>query len=135
MKKILFLILVIFFTTNCVKNTYLDANEQPNVVVECILDNCETQILKLSYTKGASSNEMQKVTEATARLYSVVNRDIQEIGQFEKQEDGVWTLDYTPEKFVAYRLEVDVPGYGLISAVDTIPGPPKVAVEAWGEKI
>ena len=54
--------------SSCVREVALDAGERPQVVVECVLTNDETQELRLNFTKGASKAEAEPLTEAVATL-------------------------------------------------------------------
>ena len=105
--------------TSCVRDTYLDAGGKPAVAVECVLRDSDVQELRLNFTKGASKAEAEPLTDAVATLIDLTIK--REIGQFVKKEGDLWTLDYTPIQFHDYRLEVQVPGYDLIWAEDTMP--------------
>lgn len=98
----------------------LDADEKPVVVVECVLKNSDVQKLRLNFTKGASDDEADPLTEAIATLIDLTAK--KEVGQFVREEGDLWTLDYIPVQYHDYRLEVQVPGYELIYAEDTMPG-------------
>ena len=54
---IIFAIISLACLTSCVRDVILDAGENPQVVVECILTNSDVQELRLNFTKGASQNE------------------------------------------------------------------------------
>ena len=77
------------------------------------------QVLRLSKTKGASKLTYEPVTDARAILIDLTASA--EIGEFERTEDDIWTLDYVPVCGHKYRLEVSVPGYDLIYAEQTMP--------------
>ena len=103
----------------CVRDVVLDAGEKPRVVVECVLTESSPQELRLSFTKGASLAEAPELTEATARLTDLT--DDYPAGEFRRREDGVWVLDYAAVPRHSYRLEVEVPGYDLVWAEQTMP--------------
>ena len=105
--------------TSCVRDVILDAGENPQVVVECILTNSDVQELRLNFTKGASQNEAEPLAEAVATLLDLTGKFT--VGQFKKREGDLWTLNYTPTPMHHYRLEVQVPGYDLIYAEDVMP--------------
>ena len=105
--------------TSCVKEVTLDADEKPAVVVECVLKNSDVQELRLNFTKGASKDESEPPTDAVATLIDLTFK--KEVGQFVRKEGDLWTLDYTPTPYHEYRLEVQVSGYELIYAEDTMP--------------
>ena len=118
--KILLAILLFACLTSCVRDVILDAREEPQVVVECILTNSDIQELRLNFTKGASKEEAAPLTEATATLIDLTAK--KEVGQFIRKGGDLWTLDYSPMPYHEYRIEVQVPGYDLIYAEDTMPG-------------
>jgi hypothetical protein len=131
--------------TSCVKDVVLDAESKPQIVLECVLGfydpimPCATslsgntrslyddvlyerigiQTLRLSKTKGASANEAEPVKDAHAVLIDIT--DSLRIGEFNKQEDGIWTLDHEPVRGHKYRLEVSISGYDMIYAEQTVP--------------
>lgn len=128
---------------SCVREVSLDVDEQSQIVVECVLlweevweldyaeqdtrsledeileESNTRQVLRLSKTKGASKLAYEPVTDAQAILIDLTASA--EIGEFERTEDDIWTLDYSPVLGHEYRLEVSVPGYDLIYAEQTIP--------------
>ena len=103
----------------CVRDVVLDAGEKPRVVVECVLTESSPQELRLSFTKGASLAEAPELTAATAWLTDLT--DNYPAGEFRRREDGVWVLDYAAVPRHSYRLEVEVPGYDLVWAEQTMP--------------
>ena len=105
---------------SCVRDVVLDAGEDPTVVVECVLNTGNVQELYLNFTKGASKAEAEPLTEAVAVLIDLTDSE-RTIGQFVRQEDDRWTLDYNAYPGHHYRLEVQVPGHDLIWAEDTMP--------------
>lgn len=106
--------------TSCVMNVILDAGEKSMVAVECILKNCETQELHLNFTKGASKDDFEPITNAVAVLIDLTEANEVKY-QFERCEGNIWKLDYTPVPFHKYRLEVSIPGYETIYAEDVMP--------------
>lgn len=111
---------LLILVSSCVRDVVLDAKEKPQVVVDCVLSDDDVQELHLMFTKGASRKEAEPLTEAVATL--IDKTESKTVGQFRKSGDGdLWTLDYTPVQYHEYRLEVQVPGYDLIYAEDTMP--------------
>ena len=90
-------------------------------MVECILNDSDVQELHLNFTKGASRTEAEPLTEAVATLIDLTNDKT--VGQFVKSEGDLWTLNYTAMHEHVYRIEIQVPGYGLIYAEETMPEP------------
>ena len=126
------LILILLCTmTSCVRDVILDAEEKPTVVVECVLANSDTQELHLNFTKGASKAEAEPLTEAVATLIDLTAGKT--VGDFEKASGDLWTLDYSPVSNHHYRLEVQVPGYDLIYAEETLPQLPEITERHRGE--
>ena len=119
MRKNYSLLLLLPLAIGCVRDVVLDAGEKPQVVVECVLTASSPQELRLSFTKGASLAAAPELTEATARLTDLT--DDYPAGEFRRREDGVWVLDYAAVPRHSYRLEVEVPGYDLVWAEQTMP--------------
>ena len=115
---------------SCVRDVVLDAGENPQVVVECVMSNDSIQKLYLSFTKGASREEAEPLAEAVATLIDLTESTT--VGQFVKgKEENLWTLDYTAKEKHHYRLEVQIPGYDLVWAEDIMP--PRINVIAYRE--
>lgn len=119
--------------SSCVRDVIMDAEERPTVVVECILTNSDTQELHLNFTKGASKAVAAPLTEAAATLIDLTSG--MTVGEFDKASGDLWTLDYSPVSNHRYRLEVQVPGYDLIYAEDTMPESLNVYSFTWTENI
>lgn len=112
-------IIFVFMASSCVKDVILDAKERPQVAVACILSDDPVQELRLSFSKGASL-KAPPLIEAKAVLKDL---NFMEEREFERQEDGVWRLDYAAVPGHKYRLEVTVPEYEPIWAEETMPAP------------
>lgn len=119
--------------SSCVRDVIMDAEERPTVVVECILTNSDTQELRLNFTKGASKAVAAPLTEAAATLIDLTSG--MTVGEFDKASGDLWTLDYSPVSNHRYRLEVQVPGYDLIYAEDTMPDSLYVYSYTWSENL
>lgn len=103
----------------CVKDAVMDAREDPQVVVVCVLTDDPVQTLQLSFTQGASQAEAPPLTQATATLYD----GEEPVGTFRHQQGNEWTLAYAAVTGHSYRLEVEVPGYDKIRAEQMMPEP------------
>ena len=114
------LLVYILSCTSCVRNVTMDAEESPQVVAVCVLNDGPEQTLELSFTKGASRSEAPHLTEAVAILYD----DVEKVGEFQRTDNGDWTLAYSAIPGHTYRLEVQVPGYDLIHAEQQMPSEP-----------
>ena len=119
--------------SSCVRDVIMDAEERPTVVVECILTNSAMQELHLNFTKGASKTVAAPLTEAAATLIDLTSG--MTVGEFDKASGDLWTLDYSPVSNHRYRLEVQVPGYDLIFAEDTMPDSLYVYSYTWSENL
>ena len=120
--------------TSCVRDVILDAGENPQVVVDCILSNDDVQELHLCFTKGASRKEAEPLTEAVATLIDLT--ESRTVGQFVKREEkNLWTLDYSAIPNHYYRLEVQVPGHDLIYAEDIMPESLDIYSLTWTENL
>lgn len=117
---LLLLLFMTFLMVSCSKTFVMDADERPTVVVDYIMTNNPVQYMHLRLTKGASKGTFPVVAEANARLVDLSMNET-EAGVFNKSEDGEWTMEYAAIPNHRYRLEVDVPGYDLITAEQTMP--------------
>lgn len=118
MKRVVIILLVLWSSVSCVKDISLDAEERA-VVVHCILTNDSPQRLVLGLTKGAGQSAHDKMPESVATLTDLTDSCV--VGNFELQEDSLWTLDYTAIPDHLYRLEVSVSGYEKITAEQKMP--------------
>ncbi len=112
---------------SCAKEIVLDPQEEPLVVVECVLTEEPVQTLRLGLTKGASMAEAPVITEAEAVLFDLTMKT--EVGRFERKDDGIWTLDYQAMHYHSYRLEVHIGGYDMVWAELTMPESCKVRTQ------
>lgn len=120
MKRVWFLIFAVCLVLpSCVKDIVLDAGEEPKVVVECVLTEDPVQELYLSYTKGVSQTTADPLPEAEALLVDLDEYNFSV--PFSPAGDGRWVLDYAALPGHRYRLEVKVPGHGLITAETKMP--------------
>ena len=122
--------LISLLFTSCTMDISLDAEEKPEVVVECILTNQSPQVLYLSLTKGASASDTPPINDAEIFLKDLTTGI--DCGVFSLIEPRTWGLDYSAIPEHEYRLEVKVPGHDLISAEQTMPDRISVNVSrAW----
>ena len=111
---------------SCVQDVILDARDEPEVVVDCILCDEPVQTLYMVYTKGASRETAPDLPEATAVLTDLTEG--REIGRFHRTTDGSWELAYAAIPTHSYRLEVFVPDHEPIWAEQTMPDAPGINV-------
>ena len=130
--KHIFVTMAISLTVaGCVQDVILDARDEPEVVVDCILTDEPVQILYLVYTKGASRETAPELPEAKAILTDLTEG--REVGRFQRTADGSWELAYAAIPTHSYRLEVSVPDHEPIWAEQTMPDAPgiKVGWHSW----
>lgn len=117
--RVYILVVWLVICTSCTKELdlpYPQAEEQ--IVLNGILH--PDSVIKLSVTKTLpvrSFGEPYPIIEnANVRLYE----DDALLGALRFQ-DSLYVLDYYPKAGHAYRVEVEVPGYPLVSASDVVP--------------
>lgn len=125
-KQVIGCIAISLVMVSCVKDVILDARDEPEVVVDCILTDEPVQILYLVYTKGASREIAPELPEATAVLTDLTEG--KEAGRFHRMTDGSWQLAYTAIPTHSYRLDVSVPDHEPIWAEQTMPEAPGINV-------
>lgn len=130
-KQVIGCIAISLVMVSCVKDVILDARDEPEVVVDCILTDEPVQILYLVYTKGASRETAPELPEAKAVLTDLTEG--REVGRFQRTADGSWELAYAAIPTHSYRLEVSVPDHEPIWAEQTMPDAPgiKVGWHSW----
>ena len=136
-----YLVLSLFFISGgCIEEIVMDPGERA-VVVECIIDNEDKlQTVHLSYSASVSDNDYPKVEEADVRMRFVLDThytdfedghtviiDTSGSYEFVKAADGVWQTEFEPIEYAQYTLEVEVPGYGTITAETVFPPKMKVS--------
>lgn len=128
--RIIFVFVTVLVSLNavsCVQDVILDARDEPQVVVDCILCDEPIQNLHLVYTKGASRTEAPELKDAVATLTDLTEG--KEVGRFQRTADGPWQLAYAAIPEHSYRLEVSVPNHEPIWAEQTMPEAINVEVE------
>ena len=135
MRNIFLFIPALFLIPSCMKEVAMDAMEEPQVVVECILCDEPVQNLYLTYTKGASRESAPELSEAEARLTDLTEG--KEVGLFSRSADGSWELSYSAIPSHNYRLDVSIPGHDPISAEQEMPEVPSLDAEWnwWRENL
>lgn len=114
----------------CVREVVMDAEDAPQVVVDCVLSEAPVQTLYLIYTKGASRPEAPALEEAAAVLTDLTEN--REAGRFSRAADGSWQLAYAAVPTHRYRLDVTVPGHDPIWAEQAMPPAPDMRVRWEG---
>lgn len=122
-RKTLFIfsaLMVLLLWVGCTEKADLDPKEKRVVVVECILMEDSIQRLYLNYSSRIYESHYPPVEEAEAFIdeYKVDGNDSTKVARyaFSKVSDGKWESAFFPQVEHIYKLNVDVPGYPLISA-------------------
>ena len=115
-----FYLLILLAFSACVRPTGLDAGEEPQIVVDCVLNESSLQKLRLFYTKGASKREAPQVEDAEVVLIDMT--DGEAAGLFSRVGGEDWELSYAPIVNHLYRLEINVPGREPVYAEQIMPG-------------
>lgn len=116
---------------SCEREITLEVDEKPQVAVECVLINEPVQTLRMCYTRQAAVPDVTYVESAAAELIDMTAGE--PAGRFTYTGEGEWTLPCIPQPGHRYRLEVSVPGYGLISAEQDMPEIDVRAELWWGQ--
>ncbi len=102
---------------SCVEDIDLSSRYERKVVVNCVLEDSDTQTLSLSYNSVVGSFSHDEITDADVTL----SCDREEVGRFEHKSYMRWELAYTPEAGREYTLTVRVPGHEDITASTVMP--------------
>ncbi|MDO5442925.1 MAG: DUF4249 family protein [Bacteroidia bacterium] len=135
LKRLILVFITVAVTCSCMKEVAMDAMEDPQVVVECILCDGPVQVLRLDYTKGASLETAPDLPEAKALLTDLTEG--KEAGTFTRSADGTWQLAYAAVPSHRYRLDVSVPGHEPVWAEQEMPEVPSIEVrwDWWRENL
>lgn len=102
---------------SCVEDIDLDREYERKVVVNCVLEDSDTQTLSLSYNSAVGSFSHEEITDAEVML----SCDGVEVGRFVHKSYMRWELAYTPEAGREYTLTVRVSGHEDITASTVMP--------------
>lgn len=104
----------------CTEKADLDPKEKRLVVVECILREDSVQRLYLNFSSRLYESNYPPIEEAEAFIdeYQVEENDSTRVARyaFYKVADGKWESAFSPKVEHIYKLNVNVPGYPIISA-------------------
>jgi len=117
---------VILCLVSCVRDIDLTVDEEPLVVVECVLDDGPVQTMKLTYTKAKKEKINHPVENAECFLIDKSDNDLSM--SFYYSGEGEWNINYSAIYGHDYRLEIRIPGLDLIYAEDRMPE--KIEVES-----
>jgi len=85
-----------------------------DIVVKCVLTPAFEQKVELMYSVKGSDGKMIPVQDAKVILSKTNGEMLSK--PFVKQQDGLWTLTYSPEYNMGYKLSVIVPGRDTVWA-------------------
>lgn len=122
-------VIFVLSVSACVRDLPLDAEEDPLVVVDCVLCNETPQTLRLSLSRPPQYSAAATVTDAEIILIDKTER--RTAGTFVYQGGTEWTLDYAAVPEHEYRLEVRIPGKELVYAEDKMPEIPGIDSFTW----
>lgn len=138
MQKILgFLFITIaFLITGCEYDYNVGLDYKPQIVINSIINPDSTIKVNLFWSKELGSKEdYKRVVDFSARIYE--NDSI--VFEAEDLKDSIKTT-YYPKEGKGYRLEVNVPEYGIVKAKTSIPMAPTAEIKyngmtpaTWGE--
>lgn len=126
-KYIASLAFVLIPLMSCTRAIDLAPEVIPEIVVSCILSEDSIQTLHLDMTDVATEKDRKLLNQAHAVLFDETKGS--EVGVFGRQEDGLWTMDYSAIPRHQYRLEILVPEREPIHATTAMPSP--LHVIAW----
>lgn len=134
-RPLAFIAVSFLLLSSCVKDVTMDAMEDPEIVVQCVLSDAPVQSLKMTFTKGASSSAAPDQPQAKATLTDLT--EAEEVGVFTRAADGSWQLPYAAVPSHRYRLDIDVPGHDPIWAEQTMPEDPSIEArwDSWRENL
>ena len=144
MKHLLLFAITAFIIWGCVDILPSESNNPSAVVVNCLLNDNDVQILKLTRTsKVEDANGFDVITNAKAYLYELSESEKHLAGEFKHNVSGEYSLNYRPEPGKRYKLEVSTPEgenlYGETQMPEAVPVVPyslhRLLNDWYGEKI
>lgn len=109
--------------TSCIQDLTIDFRTESGVAVDCVLKMQETQTLRLYMLKEIYGAGERAITDATVILsaFDEDSGEYSDVAEFKHQEGMTWSAFYLPEYGVKYKLTVNLPGKGLITAETRFP--------------
>ena len=104
--------------SSCLEDIDLDTGER-FLNVYCVLKEGTEQELELSYMAPVGGTSRPVGEGVTISLYDGDTP----AGQFTRVSETKWSVDYTPQRGHAYRLEVKAPGENVLTAETQFPAP------------
>ena len=101
---------------SCVEPIDLDAGEDPQVVVSCILTEDDVQTLEMYYTSPTIDGERRPVEDAEV----ILRCGYAGAGKFRYEGGGIWKCDHRPEYGKRYNLMIMI-GNKVIEASTSFP--------------
>lgn len=122
-------LLMLLLPLGCERATDLRPEGNGFVVVECVLTQDEKQSLRLTMSEQATEADYERLKKADVRVYDETEGVL--AGTFAlvkgNAEDGyIWESAFVGVPTHAYCLEIEVEGYGLVTARTTMPDRPHI---------
>ena len=127
LKPLLSVLPMAAFFAACVEPIDLDAGEEPQVVVSCILTENDVQTLEMYYTTTLMDGIRRPVENAEVTL----KYDYAGARKFNYVGDGFWQCEYKPEYGKRYNLVIEFEGH-VLQASTTFPSDVTVACYGRG---
>jgi|GEM_PF-4596279 len=109
------------FTTSCVEYVEMSTDEgRDQVVVNCILEESNTQTLELFYMRGFNEVDYKGIDKAIVKI-STLNQYEDETVEFHHDGGIKWSADFRPENGRIYRLSIKIEGKDEITAQTQMP--------------
>ena len=128
MKKILYILPIILFTiTSCIKDIDFNYNEvETQVVVNALFSENEPWNVLLTYTKATEDTTDRYIDNALVTICSA-NEEISLV----YAGDGEYTSENYPKTGTTYTINIEVPGFEMITATSSVPRKPQCEIELF----
>ena len=119
--RILLVCLGLVLTTSCVEYIDMSTDEgRDQVVVNCILEESNTQTLELFYMRGFNEVDYKGIDNAKV-VISTLNQYEDEAVEFHHDKGIKWSADFRPENGRIYKLSIKIEGRDEITAQTQMP--------------
>ncbi len=120
-----FFLFIVLIVTTCYISSCIDilpskSNNPNKVVVNCLLNDSDNQVLTLTNTFCVEEKLIIPVTNAKVYLYNITSEKLL-VGSFYHIEDGLYTLSYRPIPENTYLLEIELENGVVLTATTEMP--------------
>lgn len=120
-RSLLVVLLLCLSVSGCVEWISLQTSDMKMPVVQCVLQDSDKQTLALVWTAGNDeSDDPEPIVDAIVTLSVMTNGSFQEVGRFERGDDGKWHILYHPIYGKSYQLTVQT-GQHTLTARTVMP--------------